>query len=78
MRKGYNESSINQINKEVILNHVVKNTTLRKKCILTDCIILFYCRLFINVVYWTVAQIILEKKGATAFSFPKEEGQKKR
>ena len=48
MRKGYNENSINQINKEVILNHVVKNTTLRKKCILTDCIILFYCRSFID------------------------------
>ena len=49
-RKGYNQNTINQINKEVVLNHVVKNTTLRKKCMLTDCITLFYCRSFINVV----------------------------
>ena len=35
------KNKFNQINKKIILNYAVRNTTLRKQCIEANCIILF-------------------------------------
>ena len=37
MKKKFDE-----ISKEIILSYTVKNTSLRKKCVKTNCIMLFY------------------------------------
>ena len=78
------KNKFNQINKEIILNYVVKNTSSRKKC---KYLIIIYIIMYIS--YLIVLLMLVYKccivncrsnytgdESTTVFSFPKEEDLK--